>query len=139
MELLIEKKRDFNCPQGNFRALMTNIRPQHNFDHGKMVSCVRLTLDVEAPGNEENTITVARNFTPSLEPGSPLRQILESWLGKEFFNQNTGNKFELDDLLGRKADITVEHIQNKGRPNPYCHLAAMYPPGTLPLGEFDDE
>ena len=135
MELEIEKERTFNCPEGCFRAKFKGIREERKFRDGKLEKFARLTLEVEVPSIPDKIVTVARNFPPSLKPGSKLRELLESWLGRNFFEQNSGKKIDFDLLIDKEADILVHLIQNEGYAQPYRFLAEMYPPGTLPLGE----
>ena len=97
-----------------------------------------MTLEVEVPSIQNKIVTVARNFPPSLKAHSKLRQLLEPWLGKQFFQENSGRKIDLDCLMDKEADILVRLIYNAENPEPFRFLAAMYPPGTLPLGPTED-
>ena len=137
MELEIPKERTFDCPQGTFRATFQGIREEPKFKNGTLQKFLRMTLEVDVPSIRNRLVTVARTFEPSIAAGTPLRTMLESWLGHEFFEKNAGKKIKLDELIGREADIIVQHFFNEGFPKPYCHLVAMCPPGTMSLAEED--
>jgi hypothetical protein len=135
MEFDVEKERTFNCPEGTFRAVFKGIRKDAKFKDGKLQEVARMTLEVKVPSMPDKIVTVARNFEPSIRTGSTLREMLEAWLGKQFFSQNAGTKINLDGQIDKEADIVVKHCHNEGFSKPYCHLLAMLPPGSLALGE----
>jgi len=39
----------------------------------------------------------------------------------------------MNELINLEADIIVHHIHNPGHGEPFCHIAEIHPPGTLPL------
>ena len=138
MELEIPLERTFHCPEGSFRATFKGARTHHRFRDGKIEELIRLTFEVDVPSIRNKTVTVARNFPPSMAQGTQLRSMLESWLGGEFFQQNAGKNINLDDQMDRPAEIMVEHCRNEHFEDPYCNLIGIYAPGTLPrLGEFE--
>jgi hypothetical protein len=137
MQFEVEKERTFDCPEGNFRALFKGIRRHTKFKEGKLQELARVSLEAKVPSMKDKIVTVAKSFEPSIRPGSALREMLEPWLGKDYFAQKAGTKINLNDLIDREADIVVEHYQNEGFPKPYCNLVAMLPPGFLVKDEFE--
>ena len=137
MEFEVEKETTFHCPKGKFRAVFKGIRSDTKFKDGQLQESARITLEAKVPSMRDKTVLVARSFEPTMAPGSALREMLESWLGKEYFAQRAGTKINLDDQIDQEADIVVQHHHNTGYRKPYCHLLVMLPPGTLTLGEHE--
>ena len=137
MEFEVEKETTFHCPKGKFRAVFKGIRSDTKFKDGQLQESARITLEAKVPSMRDKTVLVARSFEPTMAPGSALREMLESWLGKEYFAQRAGTKINLDDQIDQEAEIVVQHHHNTGYRNPYCHLLVMLPPGTLTLGEHE--
>jgi hypothetical protein len=139
MEITIPLERTFHCPEGTFKAVFKGARTQRRFKDERFEENIRLTFEVEVPSIRNKIVTVARNFPPSMAQGTQLRSMLESWLGREFFQENAGKKINLDDHIDKEAEIVVEHCRNEHFSNPYCNLAGIFPPGTMPLREYEGE
>lgn len=73
-----------------------------------------------------------------------LGEDLDSWLGEErlnaMMNAEGGLTIELlQGLIGEHADIRLVHIDNDEYDHPFCHIQAIYPPGTLVADEPDNK
>ena len=112
---------------------------QRKWKNDKFEEQIRLTFDVDVSSIRNKIVTVARSFPSCIASGTQLRSMLESWLGKEFFKENAGKKINLNDHIDREAEIIVEHCRNENFENPYCNLVGIFPPGTLPLKEYDGD
>jgi hypothetical protein len=137
MEFEIEKERTFDCPEGTFRAVFKGIRRDAKFKDGKLQELARMTFEARVPSMPDKIVTVARSFEPSIRPGSPMREMLKGWLGRQFFSENAGRKINLDGQMDKEAEIVVKHCHNEGFRKPYCHLLAILPPGSVALGEVE--
>ena len=135
MEFEVEKETTFHCPKGKFRAVFKGIRSDTKFKDGQLQESARITLEAKVPSMRDKTVLVARSFEPTMAPGSALREMLESWQGKEYFARKAGTKINLNDQIDQEVDIVVQHHHNPGYRKPYCRRLVMLPPGSLTLGE----
>ena len=128
MTLEVEKSKCFELPEGIYKARFDENKPVTKFKDGKLQNFCRLVFEViDGPSAG---LYAGRNFLPSLSKNSQLREFLEGWLGPGAFTLTTGRRFNLDDLVGREADILVRHIVNSEDIPPFRQLAAIYPAGT---------
>jgi len=69
-------------------------------------------------------MTVSKNFTVTLQDKSTLRKDLQTWRGKDFTNEEL-NGFELKNVLGQWAMISVVETENNGQT--YTNIANINP------------
>lgn len=76
-------------------------------------------------------------FTPSYHENSALRPFLRKWMGRELSPAEV-EKFDLDELVGRPAHITVIHEHSEGEI--YANIALITPDKSAeplkPSGKF---
>jgi hypothetical protein len=73
-----------------------------------------------------------RTFDCSLMDGRELREFLKSWGGHDLtFEEQFYAKIDLNQLLGREADLSLVHIKSKGYATPYVLIDRICPPGQL--------
>jgi hypothetical protein len=76
-------------------------------------------------------------FTPSYHENSALRPFLKKWMGREM-TPGEAEKFEVDELVGRPAHITVIHEHSDGEI--YANIALIQPDKSAeplkPSGKF---
>ena len=76
-------------------------------------------------------------FTPSYHENSALRPFLRKWMGRELSPEEV-EKFDVDELVGRTAHITVIHEHSEGEV--YANIALITPDKSAqplkPSGKF---
>ncbi len=76
-------------------------------------------------------------FTPSYHENSALRPFLKKWMGRELTPAEV-EKFDVDELVGRSAHITVIHEHSEGEV--YANIALITPDKSAeplkPSGKF---
>ncbi len=61
------------------------------------------------------TVLAARTFAPNCPK---LLRFLERWQGEEFMARHKDKKLDLKTLIGKPAEVIVEHIRNSGHKKP---------------------
>jgi hypothetical protein len=135
----IPKEVTFDLPEGNFAARIDNIKRSQKQSAKGMDDWVRIVFQVTIPGMENLTTLAGRGFKLNLNPGSDLRNFLGGLLGVWFFLTGSGQKFDLETLIGRECEVKLEHFYGKDYEKPLVVVAAVYPPGSLKLTEAKPE
>jgi len=125
----------FDCPEGNFKSILHEVRYHEKLTRDGPQILIRMIFCPDLARFENKVIVAAKNFIPSIEPHSQLRIQLEQWLGKEFFDRRQGVKIDLKSLEGRAADIKTIHIRKESYRKAFVTIQGIYPPGTLTLAE----
>ena len=116
----------FLIPEGDYRAVLKQMKPHHD-GGGK----IRLVFTVTVPGCPFPYLA-GKNYLNDLSESSALRGDLYAWRGHDLTpGENQARSIETNDLVGRPADIRINHIENEGHENPFVYVKAIYPPGTL--------
>ena len=123
----------FNLPEGNFAARIDSLKVFPRQTSKGMEDWIRILFQVKVPGMENLNTMAGRNFKLNLNPGSELRNFLGSLLGGRFFLNSSGQKFDLETLIGRECEVKLEHYCGKDYDKPMVVVAAVYPPGSLKL------
>ena len=133
IEIEIPKETTFHLPEGNFAARIDNARvfPKQSADG--MEDWLRILWEVKVPGMDHLNTLAGRNFKLNLNPGSDLRNFLGCLLGPQFFLNSSGQKFDLESLIGRECEVRLEHFCGRDYDRPLVVVAAMYPPKSLRL------
>jgi hypothetical protein len=129
----IPPETTYESPAGNYSGSLMNVFTAAQESEDETIRCV-FKLDVASMADK--IVLVGKNLPPN---SAKLRVFLERWLGREFIRASAGKVIDLNNLIGRTADITVLHINNPGYSKPFCNLAGAYPPGTLTLTEDHKE
>ena len=133
--LLIKHETTFDIPEGRYRARLVNIVPSVRSTTRGAQQWRRFLWEVQVPGIIDLQAMAGRNFIFSLDPGSDLRNFLQTWLGKEWLLANAGQEFDLDDLIGVECELDLVHFQGKGYTTPMTMVASAHRVGTLELTE----
>jgi hypothetical protein len=75
--------------------------------------------------NDGKRFTVSTKFTASLSQNARLVPFLEQWLGKTIPPEVRESGFDLEDLVGRNAQITVIHDQKGDKT--YANIKGILP------------
>jgi hypothetical protein len=133
IEIEVPKETTFNLPEGNFALKVDNVRVFQRQTGKGIEDWVRLSFQVKVPGMEHLNNLAGRNFKLNLNPGSDLRNFLGCLLGGRFFLNNSGQKFDLETLIGMEGEGKLEHYHGKDYDKPMVVAAAVYPPHSLKL------
>ncbi len=133
----IPKDDCYDLPKGRYNAVLSNVRVKpHPTTNRSDQQQIRLLFAVSIPSMRNKNPMAGRTFNLDLKRGSDLRMFIENWLGVEWFNTNTAVDFE--QLVGRSADITLNHLHHDGYQRPFVNIEAIHPAGTLTLSEEAD-
>jgi hypothetical protein len=132
--LIIEISREdsFDCPAGMFAAKLDNVKLQRDWNGDEIVEHVRLLFEVNVPQIKHKRILTGRNFDPK---SKHFRLFLESWLGKELYENLKDGGLDLQEQVGKPADLLITHHTNRSYKKPFVSIEAIHPPGTLILTE----
>jgi hypothetical protein len=92
---------------------------------------VRFVFEVDVPGMQHQCPCAGRNFVLDLNPGSDLRNFLESWLGRAYFVAHSGQDLDFDTLIGKDADLTLSHYEGENYAKPLVLIECIYPSNTI--------
>lgn len=126
MILPFEADKTFNCPPGNHRATLYEVKEQRKWAKEGVDVFVRFVFSIDELCNETKTVVAGKNFIPTLNQGGELRFMLEIWLGEKFVEeqQKTGN-WNLKTLEGKKADLVMDGEDHRLYPYDRRYLALM--------------
>ena len=132
MILPFEADKTFNCPPGNHRATLYEVREQQKATKDGTDVFIRFVFRMDDVCSESKEVVTGKNFVPTLSQGGDLRLMLEIWLGEKFVEEQhkTGN-WNLKTLEGQKADLVIRHIKNRGYKKPFVNIEQILAPGTL--------
>jgi len=133
IEIDIPKETTFDLPEGNFAAKVDHVRVFSKQSARGMEDWVRILFEVKVPGMDHLNTVAGRNFKMNLNPGSDLRNFLGSLLGPQFFRDSSGQKFNMESLIGRECEVKLEHFCGRDYEKPMVMVAGMYSPGSLRL------
>lgn len=135
MYLEITPEKCFKLPEGNYRARLDTVSRKFTPTKDGPGEQPRFLFEVYIPSIQNRIPMAGRTFAPDLSPRGELRKFLTNWLGREFFEVNSGKMLQLESLAGREADLMLVHFHNDGFENPLVFIEAAFPPGTLKLTE----
>ena len=128
--------KTFDLPAGNYRATLAQVRPMTKQSKKGAQEWIRLVFNVRIPSMPDQIPCAGRNFVLDLNPGSDLRNLLEVWLGMEFFKAKSNQDLDFDTLIGKEGDICLSHYRGDDFEKPLVIIDNVYPPGTLKLEEL---
>jgi hypothetical protein len=134
IEINIPKEKTFDVPEGFFKAQVSGVRSIIKQTSRGAQDWVRVLFDAQVPGLSDRLDAMAgRSFKLDVNPGSDLRNFLVGLLGQQFFTARSGQKVDLESLVGRECEIQLEHYWGKDFEKPLVVVARVAPPGTLKL------
>lgn len=124
----IPREKNFDLPEGRFKAHISNLTPQIKQAGSGPQDWVRISFGVTVPRLSERYDTMAgRNFKWDFNPGSDLRNFLSGLLGKEWFAQRSGQNVCFDSLVGMECEVELEHKQGEGYDKPLVLVTNIRP------------
>ena len=104
------REHNYRIPEGRYAGRIHKIvrTPRPNcHDCGDIV---RIVFALEVAGKEKFLNLAKAEFPFNLEHGSELRRVLTQLLGKEALASMSGSEFNFESLVGKAADVEIEHI-----------------------------
>ena len=102
---------------------------------------LRIVFALNVPGKEQFLNLAKAEFALNLEHGSELRNVLARLLGKDALAALSGAEINLESLIGKAADVEVEHVITSKRDQydyPFVRICNIEPPGTLVLAKSSE-
>ncbi len=127
MLIPVPAKESYNVEPGRYRAICTEIRELEGTEKS-----LRIIWDLDIPGSGNVLYRAGKNYEPSLAKNSRLRNALITWFGHDI----KVRQFDTATLKGKKAIVTIQHIENEGWDNPYCEVCRIEPVTEV---DADDE
>ncbi len=122
MLIPVPPRDTYNVEPGRYRATCIDIREIEDKHHyGQKL--LRIVWELSDLPDENVRYLVGKNYEPSLAKDSTLRHDLRSWFGHDI----NVRQFDTSTLKDKDAIVTVQHIENEGRPKPYCWVAKIEP------------
>jgi hypothetical protein len=128
-------ERTFEINEGFYRAKLTDIIPTVRNKSNGAQQWRRFLWEVQVPGIRYKQAMAGRNFPFTLDPGSDLRNFLQTWLGKQYFELNGGKTIDLDSLIDMECELELVHFTGKGYSTPMTFVSSAHRVGTLELTE----
>jgi hypothetical protein len=128
------KNDKFDAPEGDYRGKLCRATtvPNKTTAAGTGEDRIRLVFEIESPAHPGRRYLAGKNYEPSLAKDSKLREDLASWRGHDLMPREKANKaVDFEGMVGRPADLIIEHCYNNRYAKPFVSIKAIYPPGTL--------
>lgn len=124
------KEHNYRIEEGCYSGVINRVvRSQRQ--NGK--DTLRIVFALNVPGKENFLNFAKAEFNLNLEHGSELRDALVSVLGNEAVAALSGKEINFQTLVGKPADVQVEHIITSKTENydyPYVQVCDIKPAGT---------
>src|SRR4051812_32433954 len=119
--MIIPHEQTFHLPEGCYRATFEKSVPEFKNPGKRSQKQIRLYWEVKVPSMPNKRCMAWRKFLANLESGSDLRNFLENWLGKQYFDLNAGKPLDLDALVGSECELELVHHQGKDYDIPFVN------------------
>lgn len=126
----------FDLPRGNYRSKLIRTKRLIKQTAKGSQEWIRFVFEVNVPSMPNQSACAGRNFLLDLNPGSDLRNFLESWLGRDYFVARSGQDLDFDTLVGQDADISLSHYEGENYEKPLVIIDCIYPPGTFKVAQM---
>src|SRR5436305_14766514 len=95
--LYVPEETTFECPEGIYLSKLAEVRWTETLakDRTGIKPLIRWLYQLDIPRVRNRIVMAGKNFPPSVEPHSPLRVFLDTWLGPEFIEMRLGGKLTL--------------------------------------------
>lgn len=131
MPVLPKPEGDFKpVPQGNHVAVcyrVIDLGTQKSEYMGKEKHQHKILISWEIPDekmDDGRPFTIGQRFTWSMSEKANLRQVLESWRGKAFSDEDFGaNGFDIKNIIGVGCMVNVVHEGKNGKT--YSNIASI--------------
>src|ERR1035441_3952370 len=109
MLISVDPRDSFDIEPGRYKATCTEIREIEKQTRKGTQKYLRLTWELDLPGDENVRYLAGKNYEPKLTKDSALRNDLRSWFGHDI----KVRKFDTATLKGKEAIITVQDIEDR--------------------------
>lgn len=128
------KEHNYRIEEGKYRSRIYKIVRAQRQNGSGCADILRIIFELKVPGKEQFLNLAKAEFNLNLEHGSELRNVVTRLLGKEALAALSGREIDFETMLGREADVEIEHIITSKRENfdyPYVHVRDIQLPGKL--------
>lgn len=133
------RNNPFAVPSGRYRGVVKSVT-KNSLGAANEKTTIKFMFELTEDQNGPVDYLIRKQYTEGSpnygELNSDLAVFLDPAEMKEL--ETTGTEIDLADLIGCKVDVLVSTIQNKGYPEPFSKIDAIYPPGHL-LPENDHQ
>jgi hypothetical protein len=88
-----------------------------------------LIFELEATDENGKHFIVGKRYNWSLNEKSTLRKDLERWLGRKYTSQELKSGIDLEELLGRNANIFISHKEVEDKT--FANIETILPPDKV--------
>jgi hypothetical protein len=130
----LPKEHNYRIEEGKYRARLHKITRTHRQNGSGRAEVLRLVFELMVQGKEHFINLAKVEFPLNLEHGSELRKVLTRLIGKEALADLSGQEFDFETMVGKEADVEIEHIITSRRENydyPFVQIRDIQPAGTL--------
>ncbi|MEI6193654.1 MAG: hypothetical protein WCS42_04915 [Verrucomicrobiota bacterium] len=128
----------FDLPSGDYRCKLIRTKPIQRQTAKGNQEWIRLVFEVNVPSLRNQYPCAGRNFVLDLNPGSDLRNFLESWLGRDYFITRSGQDLDFETLIGVEGDISLSHYEGANYDKPLVIIENIHPPGTIKVAAMPE-
>ena len=114
----------FNMPESTYLAELVEVRQQQETGDNGLKEMARFLWHIKDQTGSYVEYMAGKTYEANLEAGSFLRNDLETW--GVLSDPYTGD-FDLDSLVGKKANIVIRHYKSGTHKNPFCKIIAVLP------------
>jgi hypothetical protein len=136
MQINIEPEKCWDAPEGIHTATLDQFREITDKRTNKKL--VRVTFQLDEYSTSFKMMMVAKNFEPSLSPGSELRRFLVDWVGQDFLELHApAGQFDPKILESKRAKLHIVHVHNKSHERPFVVIRGIEPcHGQVSVNEY---
>ena len=128
------KEHNYRIEEGKYRVRIYKLVKTPKQNGLGCVEVLRIVFELNVPGKEQFLNLAKAEFPLTLEHGSELRNVITRLLSKGVLAALSGREIDLEILLGRAADVEIEHIITSKRENydyPFVQIRDIQLPGTF--------
>jgi hypothetical protein len=109
---------EWRIPEGVFAGTLIEFGEYHQQQRsGRCKKYFRLVFDVEVPDDPYKEYRAQKRYSLNDKLEAAVLKDLKRWLGKKEVESNPN--LRLADQLGRKAMLTIAHLQGEGYKHPF--------------------
>ena len=137
MTIIIPRQTSWNCPEGVHHVRLSEVIEISKFQSRRGIEEVRLVWEVTSL-DDEWQYKVGKNYPAIWTDGSLLVQDLRHWFGEELSELlGPGRTLNLKSLIGRRADVVIQHRGNDSHAKPFCVVVAVGPKNSFDVQAVD--
>ena len=132
MIIKLNKKKEstFFIPEGCYSATLLSLTKKDKAKNGKLYDLFTFTFQVDGDPQSTEIGIATKKIWCAKDTDDAFQICLADWLGKEAVEQ-LGAAFNSNQLVGKKADIVVAHMQGEGFSEPCVYIQSIHPVGSI--------